>query len=112
MSLSVSNALGMSRAGPLVARGWSAEAPPTITPSRLRATKVESSTVELVWEWPSDPTGSVNGFFVGIRIEWCLDEKNQLCDRYKVTQVGSLEKFLEGYISDALVETFEEIIRF
>ena len=83
----MSNVLGVSKAGPLIARGWSAEAPPTIAPQRLRTTLVEATTAELVWDWPSTTVGGVNGFFIGLRIEWCLVEKEALCDRYKVTQV-------------------------
>ncbi|EUB64976.1 Neuroglian [Echinococcus granulosus] len=86
VSLTVSNALGLSKAGTLIARGWSAEAPPTIAPYRLRATRVEASMAELTWEWPPETSGAVNGFFIGLRIEWCLAEKDQICDRYKVIQ--------------------------
>ncbi|VDK35930.1 unnamed protein product [Taenia asiatica] len=86
VSLAVSNALGLSKAGPLISRGWSAEAPPTIAPHRLRATRVEAAMAELTWEWPPKTSGSVNGFFIGLRIEWCLAEEDQICDRYKVHQ--------------------------
>ncbi|KAL5112226.1 Neuroglian [Taenia crassiceps] len=86
VSLTVSNALGLSKAGPLIARGWSAEAPPTLAPYRLRATRVEASMAELTWEWPPKTSGAVNGFFIGLRIEWCLAEKEQICERYKVIQ--------------------------
>lgn len=79
--------MGLSKAGPLIARGWSAEAPPTIAPYRLRATSVEAATAELTWEWPPETSGAVNGFFIGLRIEWCLAERDQICDRYKVIQV-------------------------
>ncbi|VDM15908.1 unnamed protein product [Hydatigera taeniaeformis] len=86
VSLTVSNVLGLSKAGPLVAKGWSAEAPPTIAPYRLRVTRVEAAMAELTWDWPPETSGSVNGFFIGLRIEWCLVEKDQICDRYKVIQ--------------------------
>ena len=87
MRILVSNLLGVSKAGPIIAKGWSAEAPPTLAPQRLRTSHVEASTIELIWDWPTTTTGRVNGFFVGLRIEWCLAEKESLCDRYKTTEV-------------------------
>ncbi|VDL62032.1 unnamed protein product [Hymenolepis diminuta] len=86
VSLIASNTLGLSKAGPTISTGWSAEYPPTIAPHKLRATRVDSSTAELVWDWPTTDSIAVNGFFVGLRLEWCLAEKGQMCDRYKVTQ--------------------------
>ncbi|VDN97666.1 unnamed protein product [Rodentolepis nana] len=98
VSLIVSNALGLSKAGPAISKGWSAEYPPTIAPSRLRATSVDSSAAVLVWDWPSTDPKLVNGFFVGLRLEWCLNEKGQMCDRYKVTQdVRIAEPSMELY---------------
>lgn len=92
VSLITSNALGLSKAGPTVSKGWSAESPPTIAPYRLRATRVDASMAELLWEWPTFAASAINGFFIGIRIEWCLAERNQMCDRYKVTQVRLPDK--------------------
>uniref|UniRef100_A0A5K3EWA9 Down syndrome cell adhesion molecule-like protein Dscam2 n=1 Tax=Mesocestoides corti TaxID=53468 RepID=A0A5K3EWA9_MESCO len=86
VSITTSNALGFSKAGSLISTGWSAEAPPSIAPHRLRAIRIGASSAELEWEWPTENSKGLNGFFVGLRIEWCLAEKQHMCDRYKVVE--------------------------